>query len=129
MKNILLSVYYRVDKNGTSVTKVSANNFKPVVAKGFKRGLPVDHSNGEKSSFIFSYALPPDEEMYYGYSTQALAMQKAKEGALNYIAHMIRKVELGIKKLRQYRIDHYEDLNSTLLEANIRNLEREMHIK
>lgn len=129
MKNILLATYYRVNKNGTAVTKVSANDFKPVVAKRFKRGLPVEIPNGKDGASIFKYVLLPDDEMFYGYSTQTQAMQKAKEGALSYIASMIRDVELGIQKLRQYRIDHYADLNSTLLEANIRDLERQMHIK
>lgn len=56
-------------------------------------------------------------------------MEKAKAGALSYINKMITEVEQGIKKLVQYRNDHYEDLNSNLLDVNIRRLEKEMFIK
>jgi hypothetical protein len=42
---------------------------------------------------------------------------------------MIREAEQGITKLKQYRINHYEDLNKNLADANIRMLEMEMNIK
>jgi hypothetical protein len=61
----------------------------------------------------FQYSLPLDDSMFYGYTDKVTAMEKAKYGALKYINHMIREVEQGIKKLVQYRNDHYEDLNST----------------
>jgi len=129
MKNTFSITHYRVYKNGTAVIKVSANDFKPVLAHHFKRGLPVEGLPDGNGHSIFSYSLPPDGQMFYGYGTQTRAMEKAKEGAQAYISQMIKEVERGIERLRQYRFDHYEDLNTALLDANIRRLEREMHIK
>ena len=129
MKNTFSITHYRVYKNGTAVIKVSANDFKPVLARHFKRGLPAESFLDADGHGIFAYSLPPDGQMFYGYGTRARAMEKAKAGALAYISQMIREVERGIERLRQYRLDHYEDLNTELLDANIRRLEREMHIK
>jgi len=70
------------------------------------------------------YSLPPDDDMFYGYTDKVTAMEKAKSGALKYINHMIKEVEQGIKKLVQYRNDHYKDLNANLLDANIRKLKK-----
>jgi hypothetical protein len=106
--------YYRVFQHDTAVTKVSVNDFKPVVSH---IAVPT------------VYSLPTDGTMYYGYLNQIEAMEKAKAGALAYIEGIIKKVDEDIDQLKQYRIDHYEDLNINLLDANIRRLEQEMHIK
>jgi hypothetical protein len=106
--------YYRVYKNDTAVTEVSVNDFKQVLRRRFKRELPVvGVVDGLGQMPGFQYSLPPDDSMFYGYTDKVTAMEKAKYGALKYINHMIREVEQGIKKLVQYRNDHYEDLNST----------------
>ena len=106
--------YYRVYQHDTAVTKVSANDFKQVITH---------------IAFSPVYSLPTDGTMFYGYLNQIEAMEKAKAGALAYINEIIKKVDEGIDQLKQYRIDHYEDLNINLLDANIRRLEQEMHIK
>lgn len=122
--------YYRVYKNDTSVTEVSVNDFKPVLPKRFKRGIPVaGPGDALYPTPCFECSLPPDDRMFYGYLNKATAMERAKAGALAYINQMIKEVELGIKKLVQYRNDHYEDLNINLLDANIRRLKKEMYIK
>jgi hypothetical protein len=130
MKNNHFIKYYRVYKNDTAVTEVSANDFKPVLRRRFKRGLPVIGLMDVLCQMPgFQYSLPPDDDMFYGYTDKVTAMEKAKSGALKYINHMIKEVEQGIKKLVQYRNDHYEDLNVNLLDANIRKLKKEMFIK
>jgi hypothetical protein len=106
--------YYRVYQHDTAVTKVSANDFKHVITR---------------IAFPPAYSLPTDGTMFYGYLNQIEAMEKAKAGALAYIEGIIKKVDEGIDQLKQYRVDHYEDLNINLLDANIRRLEQEMHIK
>lgn len=122
--------YYRVFKNQTAVTEISTNDFKPSHFIRFKRGLPLAFSEKDMAVFLaFCYSLPADQEMYYGYTSKTRAMEKAKEGALTYINRMIDEVVQGIKKLKDYRSEHHPDLNITLLDANIRKLEREMHIK
>ncbi len=130
MKNNHFFKYYCVYKNDTTVTEVSVNDFKPVLHRLFKRGLPVTgFMDGLGQMPSFQYSLPPDDDMFYGYTDKVTAMEKAKYGALNYINNMIKEVEQGIKKLVQYRNDHYEDLNVNLLDANIRKLKKEMFIK
>ncbi|MDV6217845.1 hypothetical protein R1T15_25250 [Mucilaginibacter sp. L3T2-6] len=122
--------YYRVYKNDTSVTEVSVNDFKPVLPGRFKRGIPIAGPGDAHCPLpCFEYSLPPDGSMFFGYPDKVTAMEKAKAGALAYINEMIKEVELGIKKLVQYRNDHYEDLNINLLDANIRRLKKEMYIK
>jgi len=56
-------------------------------------------------------------------------MVKAKAGALNHMNHIIKEIEAGIRKLVQYRNDHYEDLNVNLLDANIQRIKKEMNMK
>jgi hypothetical protein len=67
--------------------------------------------------------------MFYGYLNKAIAMEKAKAGALVYINQMVKEVERGIQKLEQYRNDHYDDLNVNLLDANINKIKRQMNMK
>jgi hypothetical protein len=106
--------YYRVYQHDTAVTKVSANDFKQVITH---------------IAFPPVYSLPTDGTMFYGYLNQIEAMEKAKAGALAYINGIIQKVDEGIDQLKQYRVDHYQDLNINLLDTHIRRLEQEMHIK
>ena len=69
------------------------------------------------------FKLPPDDAMFTGYADKAHAMEMAKAGALKYIDVLISEGSKGIEKLKQYREDHYEDLNTNLLDANIRKAE------
>jgi hypothetical protein len=122
--------YYRVFKNDTLVTEVSANDFMPLDALRFKAGWlaanPVDPLATVEPAY---YRLPEDSSMFYGYTNEFIAMRRAKSGALAYLEVMIKEVERGIFKLKQYRSAHYESLNVVLLDANIRRLEDEMNIK
>jgi hypothetical protein len=131
MKRNNFTRYYRVFKNDTSVTEVSANDFMPAPTRHFKSGLPIHTSIIEKvgSIHISEYTLVPENEMFYGYLDKADAMVKAKAGALNHMNHIIKEIEAGIRKLVQYRNDHYEDLNVNLLDANIQRIKKEMNMK
>ena len=130
MKNSFYIRFYRVYKHDTAVTEVVSNDLRPCHRAKFKRGLPVELLTNETAgAHQFYYALPPDEQMFYGYLDKALAMEKAKAGALIYIGQMISEVERGIKKLTQYRDDHYEDLNGNLLDAQIRKFRNSMNMK
>ncbi|OOQ56593.1 hypothetical protein [Mucilaginibacter pedocola] len=129
MKNRSYICFYRVYKHDTVVTEVRSNDFKPRTSAKFDRGLPVAHPEEMNGSPQCYYELPPDELMFYGYLDKALAMEKAKAGALAYIGQMISDVEQGIKKLTQYRQDHYEGLNIDLLDAQIRKFRNSMNMK
>ncbi len=130
MKNIPYTCFYQVYKHNTAITEIRSNDFRPGSGAKFKRGLPVEQQADETAGLHqFYYALPPDELMYYGYLDKAQAMEKAKAGALVYIGQMISEVEQGIKKLTQYREDHYEDLNVNLLDAQIRKFRNSMNMK
>ncbi|PJJ85001.1 hypothetical protein [Mucilaginibacter auburnensis] len=130
MKNRSYIRFYRVYKHDTAVTEIRSNEFIPCTPAKFKRGLPVEQPTDETTgTHQFYYELPPDEQMFYGYLDKALAMEKAKAGALAYIGQMISEVERGIKKLTQYREDHYEDLNINLLDAQIRKFRNSMNMK
>lgn len=107
--------YYRVYKNETTVSEIFDMDFKPGPTAHFKGGSV--------------YSMPVDDAMFYDYTDRIDAMERAKAGALSYINSLIKKVENGIDDLKQYRIDHYDDLNINLIDSNIRRLEREMHIK
>ncbi len=121
--------YYRVYKNDTTVTEVSANDFIPLTTRHFKTGWVTGPPVDVLCAIPSPYYLPADNAMYYGYASKIKAMEMAKAGALRYINIMIKEVEQGINKLKQYRVDHYTDLTDTLMEANIRRLENEMNIK
>lgn len=122
--------YYKVYLNGTSVTEVSANDFTPNPNRHFKNGWVTGGKINEFSSVpSHFYSLPAAENMYYGYTDKPMAMRKAKAGALKYINAITAEIKGSIAKLKKYREDHFEDLNDTLLDQNIRNVEREMGIK
>lgn len=130
MKKSNYTKYFRVFKYDTSVTEVSTNDFKPIRAEAKRReSLPGDFRDTLCIIPSNPYSLPADDCMFYGYSTRVHAMEKAKAGAQAYINLLTDRAEAGIQKLKQYRMDHYEDLNINLLEANIRRLEKEIQIK
>ncbi|MBC7915823.1 MAG: hypothetical protein H7Y07_17070 [Pyrinomonadaceae bacterium] len=107
--------FYRVFKNDTLVTEVSVNDFKPAKKWKVKNGADLDNVILKPV-----YFLPKDGKMFYGYASKGHAMEMAKAGALKYIGMLISQAEKGISQLKQYRIDHYDDLNINLLDANIR---------
>jgi len=127
MQSSSYNKFYRVYKNDTRVTKVSNNDFLPCKPRSFKNGFLV--GPGVKAIFSIPshfYSLPDEDCMYYGYHDEIRAMEKAKSGALKHIAVLISGAERSICRLKQYRNDHYTDLNATLLDSNIRRLEKEL---
>lgn len=98
--------YYRVNINDTAVTEIPVNDFKPVNAK------PSGTLTLDRDSLLFSDI--------------GQAMEKAKDGAQAYIAQLIERGAEGLPELLQYRMDHYEDLNINLVDANIQKEEIEM---
>ena len=129
MKNRHFIRYYRVYKNDTAVMEVSTNDFKPVLQRRFGKKPALVTGPEDVLCSIPLYSLPSDENMFYGYLDKAVAMEKAKTGALAYINQMIKEVERGIQKLEQYRDDHYHDLNINLLDANINRIKKLMHMR
>lgn len=109
--------FYRVFTNDTQVTEISFNDFIPVRTK--PKGEP---SIGQPLFPTDTYRLLPEKEMFYGYELKTYAMEMAKAGALKYIASLIVEGPGSIEKLKQYRFDHFEDLNVTLTDANIQRL-------
>ncbi len=95
-----------MNKNDTAVTEIPVNDFKPISAKP-SGALALD-----RDSLLFSDI--------------GQAMEKAKDGARAYIAQLIEKGAEGLPELLQYRMDHYEDLNINLVDANIQKEECEM---
>ena len=73
---------YRVYKNNTAVTEVSANGFKPLLQR--RLGATPAAAGGPRDVLcsIPLYSLPPDENMFYCYLNKAIAMEKANAGAL-----------------------------------------------
>ncbi len=107
---------YRVYKNDTAVIEVPINDFK---AQKLEPGLISE----------LQFSLPLDEGMFYEYNNKIKAMEKAKAGALAHINSLIQEAVQAIDRLKKYREEHFEDLNSTLLDRNIRDLEKELGIK
>jgi hypothetical protein len=105
--------YFRVNKYDTAVSEVSVIRLKPL-----------KWHNGAGTSL--SWGLPPDTEMFYGYTGLITALEKAKAGALQYINSLIQKGESGLPDLLKYRIDHYEDLWINLIDTNIKNVEENL---
>ncbi len=102
MKQQNYTGYFRVYQNDTAITKVSTNDFRQT-----------------KLTHGAHYALPAGEGFYYGYKTLAKAMQMAKTGALAHINLLLGMGKAGEAELLQYRMDHYDDLNNNLIDANI----------
>ncbi|MBB6131114.1 hypothetical protein [Mucilaginibacter lappiensis] len=127
MKQQNYTRYYRVFKNDTVITEFSANDFQSLKLKASGRNWIIGNT-GEILGAIadIPYVLPPLGVLYYGYKTQAEAMEGAKAGALCYINSLIAMGEAGEQTLIQYRMDHYEDLNINLVEANIYEVENNL---
>ena len=106
MKQHNYSRYFRVFKNDTGVTEISANDFIPVKPK------PVNRQ-------ALTYTLT--EPLFYGYLTQEKAMEMAKACALEHINALIAMGKDGELALYEYRFHHYQDLSVNLVEANIQN--------
>jgi len=116
MENYPYNKRYRVYKNDTTVVEVPINDFKAQkIEPGLISGL--------------QFSLPPDDGMFYEYNDKIKAMEKAKAGALAHINSLIKEAVQAIDKLKKYREEHFEDLNSALLDRSIRELEKEMGIK
>jgi hypothetical protein len=101
---------YRVDKSDTAITEISANDFRNCSAR------PSGTLRLEPGALQFSL-----------FTDIGQAMEKAKSGAQAHIERLTWRGEEGLPELLQYRMDHYEDLNINLVEANIKQEEKEMH--
>lgn len=122
--------FYRVLDHDTTVTEVSAHDLKATPLRLYKKGIPVyDKAERPDHELYFQYSLLPHAERFYGYTSKVQAMEKAKQGAVTYINAMLADIEGGIARLKAYRSAHYHDLNTTLLDANIRKLEKEINLK
>ncbi|NCD69626.1 hypothetical protein [Mucilaginibacter agri] len=122
MKRNNFTRYYRVYKNSTKVIEVSTNDLRPLKIYA----TPTKRWAGPLLDVLCSipsyYSLPPDNEMYYGYTCKAKAMEMAKAGAMKYIERKIKDIEKGIGQLKQYPLDRNADFNISLLDANVRRL-------
>jgi hypothetical protein len=126
MKRRTFNRYFRVFKNDTAVTEISTNDFRPLKLKPFKKNWLIgDTAEVLCAISAVKYALPTDGTLFYGYSSEAKAMQMAKAGALKYIDLLISRGKAGEQALLQYRFDHYDDLNNKLTAANIKQVEYE----
>jgi len=65
--------YYRVSKNDTVITEISANDFMPVLSKRFRKGLPVMPAVPFPALNIPWY---PTGRCFYGYLDKATAMER-----------------------------------------------------
>ena len=114
--------FYRVFKNETAVTEISYNDFRHVV-RDFKKESQKGNSVDEMFSIPYhTYSLLPEKERYTGYEVKTHAMEMAKAGALKHIEELILEGPASIHKVYQYRFDHYEDLNTNLIDSNISRL-------
>jgi hypothetical protein len=104
--------YFRVFHNDTVVTEISTNDFHPLKLMQANQGQ-------------VTYSLPINERLFYGYLTQAKAMEMAKAGALKHINSLIDEGKPGEKALYKYRFDHFQDLTVNLVEGNIQEVEDE----
>lgn len=121
--------YYRVYKNSTTVTEVSANDFRPLNIIDPKTSRWTGPLVDVLCSIPSYYSLPPDHMMYYGYTCKAKAMEMARASARKYIELKINDIEKGIGQLKQYRLDRNADINITLLDANVRRLKNQINRK
>ncbi|UEG54067.1 hypothetical protein LLH06_03665 [Mucilaginibacter daejeonensis] len=122
--------FYRVLHHDTTVTEVPAHDLKVTSLRVNEKGLPLHHEPERLVNEVYAqYSLLPVAERFYGYTSKVKAMEKAKQGALAYINGMLAEIEGGITRLKAYRSAHYDDLNTTLLDANIRKLEKEINLK
>lgn len=94
--------YYRVNKNDTTITAFSVNDFLPIRPRA--ACLPV---------------LQTGLDLFFLSADIGQAMEKAKVWALADIKALIARGEEGRPELLQYRIDHYEDLNINLIDTHI----------
>jgi hypothetical protein len=111
--------FYKVFKNDTSVTEVLINDLKTFEATLCEIKAACILHSAKRPAFFF----PPDAFSFRGFFSRIRAMEYAKAGALRYISGLIDEGERSNDKLLQYRWTHYEDLNFTLTDRNIRKLE------
>ncbi|MET3981036.1 hypothetical protein ABIB62_003555 [Mucilaginibacter sp. UYP25] len=106
----LIKRYYRVRAGDTAVTTISLLTLPP-----YRASCSTD-----------AYKLLAEDDRFVDFPDLVTALEKAKAGALAYINLLIREGEVALPELLKYRIDHYEDLNINLLEANIRQVEQQL---
>ncbi len=117
--------YFRVFKNDTLITEISTNDFRPLKLRASGRHWLIG-ATGKVLCTIASVNYALSDSPFYGYKTHLEAMKMAKSGALSYINSLIAMGKPGEKTLLQYRMDHYEDLNINLVQANIYKVENKL---
>ncbi|MBE9583348.1 hypothetical protein IM792_02710 [Mucilaginibacter sp. JRF] len=127
MKNIHCK-YYRVFENSPAIQEISVIDLKPALKVRFNNGMPTKMAKGN-NRIINKYSLLPLKDRFYEYTDKINAMEKAKKNALRYINALTTQITIGINSLKKYREEYYTELNLTLIDSNIRKLEREMNIK
>lgn len=117
--------YYRVVAHETQITKISTNNFTRINFMTYRTIWTNHHPVKVFSSIIDKLSLVQSKRLAYRDFVDCItAMESAKSGALSYINSLIKQADLNIAALKQYRMDHYDDLNKNLLDSNIRRLEQ-----
>lgn len=116
--------YYRVATHETQIIEMSAHNFTRINFMTYRTIWTDHHPVKVFSSIMDKLTLTQSIRLAYrDYVDRVTAMEYAKSGALSYITSLIKQVDLSIATLKQYRMDHYDDLNKNLLDSNIRRLE------
>lgn len=117
--------YFRVFKNETLITEISTNDFRPLKLRASGKRWLIGNT-GEVLCAISAIDYRLSDSLFYGYRTHIEAMKMAKAGALSHINSLIAMGKQGEQSLLQYRMDHYEDLNINLVEANIYKIENNL---
>lgn len=116
--------FYKVFKNDTVVTEVSANDLRPFGDALLQIKALCCTNNSHCPAFTVSQ----DEPAFCGFLSQIDAMEYAKAGALKYISELIDEGDAGKERLLQYREEHYDDLNFNLTDRHIRQIEMELYM-
>ncbi|MEH6305706.1 hypothetical protein RYH73_08625 [Olivibacter sp. CPCC 100613] len=119
--------YYRIFTDTTEITTMSSNDFVRINMKPFKTIWKDNHPVKVYYSLTNQvYSLIGVRLIQQDFVDKVTAMENAKIGALRFISSLIEQADAIIATLKQYRIDHYDDLNKNLLDNNIRRLEKLM---
>lgn len=105
--------YYEVKHHETAITAFSVNDFRP-------------RKNAPATALPVVFTLLPGWNKADVFTDIGQAMEKAKATTLAAINNLLKGGETTLPQLLQYRMDHYEDLNVNLVDANVQKMENEM---